>query len=521
MGRAQGRIELLMRERVAQHPDAVWLKWRDETVTWQEALSFGLRAANGLLELGVRPGDRVALMLPNRPEFIWTHLGVLFIGAYSVPVNISQRGVTLEHILADSDTTTIVFQDDLRDVVLAAREHVPALKQLVVADGKADGDVCWTIDRLLSAPDSEPDVELTETTGGVGMLYTSGTTGPPKGVVATGYDLNPLFAVLAAADVKAGETLYTGLPLFHANALVVSMLGSMYVDAKLALAPKFTASRFFDDCRRYAAVEFNTLGGMISILMKQPPRADDRDHSVRVALSAGCPPDLWEPFQQRFGVRLIEWFGMVDSPGILLNTTGRVGSMGVAGVSGVEFRVVDDEDNPVPSGVVGELVFRHPAGRLTHYHKLPEATDHAYRGGWFHSGDLAVVDADGHYYYKGRKKESMRRLGENVSAWEIETVLNAHPDVLDSAAHPVPSVLGEDEIKACVIIRTGSGVTPTALHEYCRERMARHAIPRYVEILDVLPKTATQRNQYGTLRARGVTAQTWDAQAVASAGAPR
>jgi len=510
-----------MRERVAAHPDSVWLKWQDETVTWQQALGYALRAANGLLELGVRPGDRVALMMSNRPEFIWTHLGVLFIGGYSVPVNISQRGLTLDHILADSDTTTIVFQQDLRDVVLAARAQLPGLKHLVVADGPAGGGVDWTVERLLSAPEGEPAIDLAETTGGVGMLYTSGTTGPPKGVVATGYDLNPLFAVLTAAQIRGGETIYTALPLFHANALLVSMLGSMFVDAKLALAPKFSASRFFDDCRRFEAVEFNTLGGMLSILMKQPPRPDDRDHSVRTVLSAGCPPDLWEPFQQRFGVRLIEWFGMVDSPGILLNNDGRVGSMGRSGVSGVEFRVIDDDGKPLAPGQVGELVFQHPAGRLTHYHKLPEATEQAYRDGWFHSGDLALVDSDGYFYYRGRKKESMRRLGENVSAWEIETVLNAHPDVLDSAAHPVPSDLGEDEIKACVVLRPGASAQPAELHEYCRGRMAHYAVPRYVEFLDALPKTATERNQYAALRARGLTADTWDSKTADVAGGAR
>ncbi|MGQ0844626.1 MAG: AMP-binding protein [Sporichthyaceae bacterium] len=513
MTRAQGRIETLLRERVAAHPDEVWLKWLDETVSWREALSRSLRAANGLLELGVRPGDRVALMMANRPEFVWTHLGIQFLGAYSVPVNISQRGVTLEHILADSDSSTIVFQNDLRDVVLAAKARVPGIERLVVADGPTGGGVDWTLDRLLSAPDVEPAVEIEETTGGVGMLYTSGTTGPPKGVVATGYDLAPLVTLLNCAEVAPGETMYTALPLFHGNALLVSMLGSMFVDARFAMAPKFSASRFFDDCRRYDAVSFSTLGGMISILMKQPPRPDDRDHSVRTVLSAGCPPDLFEPFQERFGVRLIEWFGMVDAPGILLNNDGVVGSMGVSGVAGVEFRVVDDEDRDVPPGEPGEVVFRHPAGRLTHYHKLPDATDRAYRGGWFHSGDLAVVDANGYFYYKGRKKESMRRLGENVSAWEIETVLNAHPDVLDSAAHPVPSELGEDEIKVCVVRRPGAEPTPERIHEFCRDRMARYAVPRYVEFLDELPKTGTLRNQYAALRARGLTDATWDAEA--------
>lgn len=510
MARTRGMVEDLIRTRVAEHPDATWLKWQDEEVPWRQVLSLAQRAANGLLELGVRPGERVALMMSNRPEFIWIHLGILMIGAHSVPVNISQRGATLAHILADSDATTVICQADLRDTVQAIRSDLPSLRYLVVHDGAIGGGVDWDVDRLLSGADREPEVELAEASGGVGMMYTSGTTGPPKGVVATKYDLNPLFAVLKASGVQPGETVYTALPLFHANALLVSMLGSIFLDAKLALAPKFSASRFFHDCQRYEAVSFNTLGGMISILLKQPLRASDREHQVRTAVSAGCPPDRWEEFEQRFGLRVIEWFGMVDSPGILLNDVGKVGSMGKPGVSGVDFRVVGDDDQPLPPGQVGELVFRHPGGQLTRYHKLPEATETAYRGGWFHSGDLAAVDDEGFFYYKGRKKESMRRLGENISAWEIETVVNGHPGVLESAAHPVTSDLGEDEVKVCVVIRPGYELTPEELLDFCTGRMAHYAVPRYIEFLDELPKTATERNQYAALRARGVTPSTWD-----------
>jgi crotonobetaine/carnitine-CoA ligase len=510
MARAQGAVEQLIRGRVQEHPDATWLKWQDEEITWREVLSWAQRAANGLLELGIRPGDRVAIMMANRPEFIWVHLGVLMIGGLSVPVNISQRGPTLAHILADSDATAVIFQSDLRDAVLAVRSELPSLRHLVVSDAAAGGGVDWDVERLLGGRDAEPDVELAEATGGVGMMYTSGTTGPPKGVVATRYDLTPLTTLLAASGVQAGETMYTGLPLFHGNALLVSMIGSMHLDAKLALAPKFTASRFFDDCRRYGAVEFNTLGGMISILLKQPSRPEDREHDVRVVLSAGCPPDRWREFEDRFGVRIIEWFGMVDAPGILLNDAGRLGSMGKSGVSGVAFRVVDEQDRPLGPSRVGELVFQHPKGRLTFYNKLPEETETAYRGGWFHTGDLAEYDDDGFFYYRGRKKESMRRLGENISAWEIETVVNSHPKVRDSAAHPVRSELGEDEVKICVVPQPGAAPSPAEIIDYCVGRMARHAIPRYVEFLDELPKTATERNQYAALRARGLTPSTWD-----------
>jgi acyl-CoA synthetase (AMP-forming)/AMP-acid ligase II len=171
--------------------------------------------------------------------------------------------------------------------------------------------------------------------------------------------------------------MYTSLPLFHANAL----LGSMVLDAKFALGEKFSASRFFDECRKHDAVEFNTLGAMISILLKQPPRADDRGHPVRVVVDAGCQPGAWEQFRDRFGVRIVEWFGMVDAPGILLNDEDKPGAMGKP-VAGVEFRVVGEDDNPLPSGQPGELAFRHPKGRLTYYHKLPEETEKSYAGGW-------------------------------------------------------------------------------------------------------------------------------------------
>jgi carnitine-CoA ligase len=284
VARAQGPVEQIIRQRVAEHPDATWLKWQDAEVAWRDVLSNARRAANGLLELGVRPGERVAILMGNRPEFLWAHLGIVFIGASSVPVNISQRGPALQHILRDSGAAAVIFQDDLRGAL-------------------AD----WDFDRLMSAPDREPEVELAEPGGSVGMMYTSGTTGPPKGVVANRYDTTPLQVLLRASGVRPGETMYTPLPLFHGNALLVSAIGSMVLDAKLALAPRFSASRFWDDCRRYEAVEFNTLGGMISILLKQPPGPGDTDHQVRVVLSAGCPPDRWEEFQRRFGVRIIEW----------------------------------------------------------------------------------------------------------------------------------------------------------------------------------------------------------------------
>jgi carnitine-CoA ligase len=509
LARAQSGLEQTIRQHAAKQPKEVWLKWKDGGFTYAEVLSHSQRAANGLLALGIKPGERVAIMMGNRPEFLWVHYGINFIGAHSVPINTSQRGATLQHILANSDSVAVVFENALRDAVMSVKDKVPTLRATVVADGPAGSGVDTTLEKLLDHPDREPQVEVKEPSAAVGMMYTSGTTGPPKGVVATGYDMGPLQVIFQAVGVKPGETMYTALPLFHGNALLISAIGSMSLGAKLALAEKFSASRFWDDCRKYDAVEFNTLGGMLSIIMKQAPKPNDRDNPVRVVLSAACPANIWREFEQRFDCRLVEFYGMVDSPGFLLNAVGKVGSMGKP-IGGVEFQVIDDDARPLPAGKVGELVFRHPKGPLTLYYKLPDATEEAYRGGWFHSGDLAEYDDEGFFYFRGRKKASMRRRGENISAWEIESVLNEHPAVLETAAYAVPSELGEDEVMVAVVPRPGETLAPEALLDFCHGRMAHYAVPRYVDFVEEIPKTGTQRVQYGVLRERGITKTAWD-----------
>jgi crotonobetaine/carnitine-CoA ligase len=343
----------------------------------------------------------------------------------------------------------------------------------------------------------------------VGVLYTSGTTGPPKGVVPTRSDPMPLFALWQSMGAVPGETIYTCLPLFHGNALVISVLGAMFLDAKIAVAERFSASRFWDEVREFEAVEFNHVGAIIPILMKQTPRPDDADNPMRVVLSNGCPQHLWEQFEKRFGLRVVEFFGMTDSPGYLINHDGKVGSMGKP-VAGCEAAILDDDEKELPDGQVGELAMRAAEGRTHYYLNRPEATDEAYRNEWFHTGDLAWRDEEGFFYYGGRKKESMRRRGENVSAWEIENVVNQHPSVLDSAAHAVPSDVGEDEIKVVVVLQPGANLAPEELLDFCSTRMAYYAVPRFVEFRSEIPKTPTERPRYAELRQEGVTPSTWD-----------
>jgi crotonobetaine/carnitine-CoA ligase len=471
-------VDLILKRR-DQHPDQVYLHFAGRDVTWAELAESMWRAANRLRSVGVEPGDRVALMLPNSPEFLFAYFGALAAGAATVPVNTAQRGAALEHIVRDSGSVAIVVDESLRRFV-------------------SDGPTL--IDRT-TLSDSEPkEFSLPpDARSGLGVLYTSGTTGPPKGVVAERYDLSLIQGLLALLEVSPGETVYTALPLFHGNALILSAMGSIWNDWTLALAERFSASRFWDDVRAAGAVAFTSLGAMIPILLKQPRRPRDADNPARVCLSAACPEWAWAEFERRFGLRLIEFYGLVDHPGYLVNSEGRVGSMGKP-FGPTEFRV--DKD--------GELLLRDPRGRLTHYHNRPDATEEAYRGGWFHTGDLARVDEDGFYYYAGRKKESIRRRGENISAWEIESAVNRHPAVQESAAHAVTSELGEDDVKLVVVRRPGAELTPEELIEFCEGKVADYAIPAYIEFRDALPKTGTHRVQYAALRAEGVTPATWE-----------
>jgi carnitine-CoA ligase len=498
-------VAALMEHRAQEHPEQVFLKMADVRETWGSFYANVLRVARGYRDAGLRAGDRVAIMLPNCPEFLYAHFGAICAGLAPVPVNTAQRGETLAFLLRDSGARGIVI-----DAALRSQYEGSGLVEIVRGSPPA-GSEAIPLSDVLAGPAEEPALEESEGST-FGVLYTSGTTGPPKGVVPTRTDIAPLLAMWQAMEVAAGETLYTCLPLFHGNPLAISVLGAMFLDGAIAVSERFSASRFWDECREFEAVEFNHVGAVIPILLKQLGRSDDRDNPVRVCLSAGCPPHAWEPFQDRFGVKIVEQFSMVDAPGYLINLDGRVGSMGKP-VAGCEAAILDDASFEMGPGLVGELGLRAAEGRTHYYLNQPEATDEAFRHGWFHTGDRAWRDEDGFFYYAGRKKESMRRRGENVSAWEVENVVNQFPGVLESAAHAVPSELGEDDIKVVVVPREGATVDPAALLDFCAKRMARFAVPRYVELRRDIPKTPTERPRYADLKAEGVTERTWDREA--------
>ncbi len=411
-------LESVILQRRNAHPNETFLKWKDQEIAWGDFVDYIYAMAAGFWDAGIRTGERVALMMGNCPEFLYTYNAIVFMGVGAVPLNVAQRGDALAYILKDSGASAIVIDEELLAYFNNIRERVPNVRLVIVRGSIASTmSDAITVEEWLKAGGGRPPIDPHAGIPADNILYTSGTTGPPKGAINKGINPANIVKLWEPTGVRPGETVYTSLPLFHGNALGVTTLGAIVLDYKLALGERFSASRHWNECRKYNAVEFNTLGAMIPILLKQPERPDDTDNPVRVVLSAACPAYAWRPFEERFKLRLIEWFGMVDSPGFLMNARGKVGSMGRP-LPGFEFRVVDDNDHDLPPGKIGELIFRSPGGKsVAYYYGKKEATTEAWRNDWFHSGDLAWVDEEGDYYYAGRKKASMRRRGEARGRW--------------------------------------------------------------------------------------------------------
>lgn len=512
-----------IRERAAACGDKVALTVVGETRTYHELDERSDQVAAGLAHLGLAPGDTAATFMANSAGHVDTWFGMTKAGVVEVPVNTANRGYLLHYVLHQSGCRAAVVDEDLADRVAAVAADLPRLAHLVVkrtSGGPLDlnlpGRVALHDLEELYRDGPSPSPTLTGSSVAV-LLYTSGTTGPSKGVVL------PHTANLTCARHTVGlcrytsdDRLYTVFPLFHINAKYTSTLAAMAAGADLVMDTRFSASTFWDTLRREGITAFNYQGALLTMLMKQPERADDAANPARVAFGAPAPVEIWATFEQRFGLKLIEVYGMTETATSLANTFDdtRVGSCGKP-VEHFEVEVHDERGYRCAPGEAGEIVVRPrlPDVMIREYHGMPEATLEAFRDLWFHTGDRARTDADGYVYFIDRTKDAVRRRGENISSFEVERVVNTHDAVLESAAYGVPSDLTEEEVMVAVVPRPGADLEPAALLDFCAERMAHFAVPRYVRFLDALPKTPSQRTQKYLLRAEGVTDDTWDREA--------
>lgn len=499
-------------------PAAVLLRCDGLDLRVGELQRTSRRVAIALRTWGIAPGDRVAIMMGNAPEFLDAWFGVSRSGAIEVAVHSAYRGPLLEHILTESGARILFCDAEFLPRLAGLR--LPALERVVVADPDpadiADALPGRPLHTLAEVTADGTAAELPALRGedAACILYTSGTTGPSKGVVLPhSANLALAHANIALMEYTRDDVLYTAFPLFHVNAKFTSVASALITGATLVLDRHFSASRFWGTMRAEGVTSFNYMGSLLTILLKQPPSDRDRDHRVSRCYGGACPPALWAPFEERFGVRLHEHYGMTEIGIATQNTRTdrRPGSIGRA-TPAFEVRLADADDNEVPVGEVGEIQVRprRPGIMLHEYWARPDATIAATRNLWFHTGDRARSDQDGFLYYVDRLTDSIRRRGENVSSFEVESVVNAFPAVAESAAYGVPSELGEDEVMIAVVAGAGEELDLDALVDHCRASLAYFAVPRYVRVVEALPKTASQRVQKFVLREQGVTADTVD-----------
>jgi crotonobetaine/carnitine-CoA ligase len=509
-------LRTLIESRAAAHPDRTFLRFAGRDHTYADIDAAADRAAGALLERGIGAGDTVALMMRNCVEWIALWFGAAKIGALTVPVNVAFRGDGLAHILGNSRAALTVVDADLLPQLHGAR---PDLGPVVVREvqGADPGGHLTTaefLDRAQTRPPSTTTLKLKDPAA---ILYTSGTTGPAKGcVLPHGQYLAAAHQMAVNLEYGETDTLYSCLPLFHINAQNYSVLCAWAAGATLALDTSFTASGFWQRLIDARATAFNIIGGIPLMLWAQPPSPGDRAHRARVAFGVPVPLDIWERWEQRFGVRVVYAYGMTENglPTLFPYSATPAaphlrGSGGQASAS-AEVGIVDEDDLPAGAGEVGEIVTRPKIANtaMLEYFENPAATAAATRNCWFHTGDLGYLDDEGYLFYVDRKKDAMRRRGEMVSSWDVEVAVRKFPGVLDCAAYGVPSELGEDEIMVAVV--PASDFDPAALHEFCTEQLAPFQVPRYVRQVTALPRTQTERIEKYKLRADGVTADTWD-----------
>lgn len=495
--------------------DKPFLYFQDRVISFFELNRQVNRAANGLAGLGVKPGVGVSIMMPNSPEWLFVYFATQKLGAYAVPVNVGLKGEGLRHIIDHSDSSILVCHPDYAEAIQAVRSSLSKLTQIVVntaeaSDGWTPPESWQTLAGVTEASQANPGVPI-DGEAISALMYTSGTTGAPKGVANRYKGMNIAGIRMFGTVLEPDDVLYSCLPLFHANALFLTTVRALVMSLPMALSRRFSASRFWDEIRRHGATTFNALGAMIPILMKQPERPDDADNPVRLVLSGACPVSVWERFEKRFALRLLEGYAAVDGGGFSIFNFGN-SPKGSFGKPLSPIRIVDDEGEEVAQGEPGELLFQvdDAQRRRVEYYKNEKASNAKIRDGWFHTGDLVYADQEGHLYFVDRKTDSLRRRGENISSWEVEREIDRHPAVLESAVFGVPSDLGEDEVMAAVVLREGETLAPQDLIRHCEEQMARFMVPRYIEYRDALPKTGTQRIQKSILKQEGVGPETWD-----------
>lgn len=518
----QMTIPQALSEAAAKWPDKFFLDTRGERYTYAEVDREATRIAHGLAALGVVKGERVCSLLDNSADAVFLWFAVNMLGAIYVPINTDLKGEFLRHQLVDADSAIVVADAHYASRVLAIEDDIPEVHMLVSRGAVPETETRMTmigLDSIRSdnahriAPLSEP--------GDLAMLvYTSGTTGPSKGcMVSHNYACHNALQVLSVSKLTSDDILWTPCPLFHTAAALGALLHAMMAGATVSVYTRFSASHFWPEIERSGATVVQLLSIMLTIVADAPDSETAKRcyGQIRTLYGAPLPAALGAKWKRRFGVKYAAapLYGMteasypfavpVDTPDIPDGASGRR-------IPEFDARIVDAAGSECPPGVAGEIILRprRPDIMFQGYWRHPEATLAASRDFWFHTGDIGKIDEKGFFYYVDRKKDCLRRGGENVSSFEVEAAFLAHPDVAEVAAHAVQSDMSEDDLKVTLVLKPGAALTEDVLCRWSLERVPHYAVPRYIEFRSHLPRTPTGRVQKFLLRSDSVTATTWD-----------
>jgi carnitine-CoA ligase len=530
--RAQWALPTVLRHHAAERPDSVWLDAPEEDATWTyaEMLASAERVGRNFLTQGASVGDRVVLVAANSSRFVRTWIGTAVAGLVEVPVNTAYEHDFLAHQVRTVEARLAVIDDVFAERFVAVKEAAKDITKFWVIDtGQQDKaikvlqEAGWEAapwDELEAELHDGTSVELPEVQPQdlASVLFTSGTTGPSKGVAMPHAQMY-FFAdeCVSLVRLTADDAWMTVTPLFHGNAQFMAAYPTLVAGARCVIRSRFSASRWVDQIRESRVTVTNFIGVMMDFIWKQDRREDDAENPLRVVFAAPTAATLVQPMKERYGIEaFVEVFGLTETSAPIISPYGEDRPAGAAGLAADEWfdvALVDPEtDEEVPVGEIGELVIRPKLPFICSmgYYNMPDKTVEAWRNLWFHTGDALRRDEDGWFYFVDRFKDALRRRGENISSYEIETSILSHPAVVETAVIAVPASTeaGEDEVMAYVI--TQSELTPEELWEHCDSRIPSFAVPRFLRFVQELPKTPSQRVQKAKLRELGITPETHD-----------
>jgi crotonobetaine/carnitine-CoA ligase len=518
----------LLARRAVQAPERVFMRYvSGENVTYGrlEALT---RAWMRLLHAeGVAAGDRVVVMQPNTKELpVW--MGIARLGAIEVPVNTAYRGKFLEHVLVSSGARCAVVAPEYWGRFVALGDALGECRTIVVSGGEAAGvtGVRTVIADPEAALDDEVDPPEIEPAGhqAAAILYTSGTTGASKGAIVSWEQIYKTAEACPPWDDLGSEDVrYSPFPMFHMSGKL-AVYSAAVLDGEIVIRDTFSTSEFWRDIDRYGCTTSLLIGATPTFVAKLPATAEDQHHTLRNVL-LGPPPDDPIGFCRRFGLRASVTFNMTElscptSTGwdAALLERGSVGRVR----PGYAVRIVDDNDHAVPPGEIGEIVVRseEPWQLMGGYWQMPEKTVEAWRNLWFHTGDLGRTEPDGTFYFLDRKKDAIRRRGENISSMELEAEICESDAIAEAAVVGVPSEVGEEDVRAVVVPIDPDAFDPAALIDFLRERVPVFMLPRYITVTESLPKTPTEKVRKNELKAWPLDEATWERTAAAAPRPP-